>query len=146
MAGKNSAKEQGELRAIIIATGSEIELAMNAYTELTAEGLGVRVVSMPQLEVFAKQEINYRDSVLPPQVRARVAVEASHIDYWYKFVGLMVKSWVWPPLVSLPLPKTYSHTLTSPLRRSFKPWKRLFKLNCWLTNKRWAMPAFLFLN
>ena len=61
---------------------------MNAYTELTAEGLGVRVVSMPCAEVFAKQEINYRDSVLPPQVRARVAVEASHIDYWYKFVGL----------------------------------------------------------
>ena len=82
------AKEQGELRAVIIATGSEIELAMNAYTELTAEGLGVRVVSMPCAEVFAKQEINYRDSVLPPQVRARVAVEASHIDYWYKFVGL----------------------------------------------------------
>lgn len=82
------AKEQGELKAIIIATGSEVELAMNAHATLTAEGVGVRVVSMPCAEVFAKQDLNYRDSVLPPQVRARVAVEASHVDYWYKFVGL----------------------------------------------------------
>lgn len=82
------AKEQSELKAIIIATGSEVELAMNAYNELTAQGVGVRVVSMPCAEVFMKQDINYRDSVLPPQVRGRVAVEASHVDYWYKFVGL----------------------------------------------------------
>lgn len=82
------AKEQGELQAIIIATGSEVELAMNAYNELTAQGVGVRVVSMPCAEVFMKQEVNYRDGVLPPKVRSRVAVEASHVDYWYKFVGL----------------------------------------------------------
>ncbi len=61
---------------------------MNAYNQLTADGVGVRVVSMPCAEVFSKQDINYRDSVLPPQIRARVAVEASHVDYWYKFVGL----------------------------------------------------------
>ena len=82
------AREQGELRAMIIATGSEVELAMAAYHDLTAQGLGVRVVSMPCAEVFMQQDINYRDGVLPPQVRARVAVEASHVDYWYKFVGL----------------------------------------------------------
>lgn len=82
------AKEQGELQAIIIATGSEVELAMNAYNELTAQCVGVRVVSMPCAEVFMKQEVNYRDGVLPPQMRSRVAVEASHVDYWYKFVGL----------------------------------------------------------
>lgn len=82
------AKEQHTLQAIIIATGSEVELAMQAHAQLSQNGVGVRVVSMPCAEVFMQQEVNYRDSVLPPMVRARVAVEASHVDYWYKFVGL----------------------------------------------------------
>lgn len=78
------AKEKGELQAIIIATGSEVELAINAYHQLD----GVRVVSMPCCEVFAEQSFDYRESVLPSKVRARVAVEAGITDYWYKFVGL----------------------------------------------------------
>ena len=78
----------GELKAILIATGSEVELAMQAYHSLSKEGLSVRVVSMPCCEVFSAQTAEYKDSVLPSNVRARVAVEASHVDYWYKFVGL----------------------------------------------------------
>lgn len=78
------AKEKGKLQAIIIATGSEIELAMTAYQKLD----GVRVVSMPCAEVFCQQDNDYRESVLPSDVRARVAIEAGIGDYWYKFVGL----------------------------------------------------------
>ncbi len=82
------AKEQGELQAIIIATGSEVSLAMEAYETLSADGVGVRVVSMPCAEIFMEQDADYRDSVLPSNIRARVAVEAAHVDYWFKFVGL----------------------------------------------------------
>lgn len=82
------AKEQGELQAIIIATGSEVSLAMEAYETLSANGVGVRVVSMPCAEIFMEQDADYRDSVLPSNIRARVAVEAAHVDYWFKFVGL----------------------------------------------------------
>lgn len=83
------AQEKGELTAIIIATGSEVELAMGAYEQLNEQGIdGVRVVSMPCAEVFVKQDRDYRESVLPSAIRARVAVEAAHVDYWYKFVGL----------------------------------------------------------
>ncbi|UUS56364.1 MULTISPECIES: transketolase [unclassified Acinetobacter] len=78
------AKEKGELKAIIIATGSEVSLAMDAYAQLE----GVRVVSMPCAEEFVKQDAAYREAVLPAAVRARVAVEAAHVDYWWKFVGL----------------------------------------------------------
>ena len=81
-------QEQGELEAILIATGSEIGLAVDAAAELTAKGRGVRVVSMPCAEIFAKQDAMYRESVLPSHILARVAVEAAHADYWYKFVGL----------------------------------------------------------
>ena len=82
------AKEQGELQAIIIATGSEVELAMGAYQRLSDEGVGVRVVSMPCAEIFVKQDKDYIESVLPANIRSRVAVEAGITDYWYKFVGL----------------------------------------------------------
>ncbi|MDO5650742.1 MAG: transketolase [Moraxella sp.] len=82
------ASEQGKLQAIIIATGSEVELAMNAYQALSQDGVGVRVVSMPCAEIFVKQDKTYIDSVLPADVRCRVAVEAGIVDYWYKFVGL----------------------------------------------------------
>ncbi|MBF7687596.1 transketolase [Acinetobacter rathckeae] len=78
------AEEKGELKAIIIATGSEIDLAMQAYAQLE----GVRVVSMPCAEEFMKQDVAYREAVLPAAIRARVAVEAAHVDYWWKFVGL----------------------------------------------------------
>ena len=82
------AKEQGELTAIIIATGSEVGLAMQAYDTLSSNGVGVRVVSMPCAEIFVEQDASYREAVLPANIRARVAVEAAHVDYWYKFVGL----------------------------------------------------------
>ena len=78
------AEEKGELKAIIIATGSEVSLAMEAYAQLD----GVRVVSMPCAEEFVKQDAAYREEVLPSNIRARVAVEAAHVDYWWKFVGL----------------------------------------------------------
>ena len=74
--------------AVLIATGSEVELAVNAANALAERGVQVRVVSMPCAEIFAAQDADYRDTVLPPQLRARVAVEALHADYWYKFVGL----------------------------------------------------------
>ncbi len=83
------AKEKGELKAIIIATGSEVELAMGAYNQLNEQGIsGVRVVSMPCAELFVQQSVEYRENVLPSHIRARVAVEAGIVDYWYKFVGL----------------------------------------------------------
>lgn len=82
------AKEQGDLQAIIIATGSEVDLVMQAHKALSEQGVGVRVVSMPCAEIFVKQDRDYIESVLPSDVRARVAVEAGIIDYWYKFVGL----------------------------------------------------------
>ena len=82
------AEEQGILEAIIIATGSEIDLALKAQKILTEQGKGVRVVSMPSVDAFMAQDDAYRQKVLPNEVRARVAVEASHADYWYKFVGL----------------------------------------------------------
>ncbi|WP_226665137.1 transketolase [Microbulbifer aggregans] len=75
----------GTPEAIIIATGSEVELAIAAADQLA--GRKVRVVSMPCAEAFSAQSADYRESVLPSSVRARVAVEAGHKDYWYKFVG-----------------------------------------------------------
>lgn len=78
----------GEPEAILIATGSEVELAVQAADKLTAAGRKVRVVSMPCAEIFSKQDAAYKQSVLPIEVAARVAVEAAHEDYWYKFVGL----------------------------------------------------------
>ena len=77
---------EGTPDAIIIATGSEVELAVNAAQDLT--GKNVRVVSMPCVEEFLAQDRDYQESVLPSAVRARVAVEAAIADYWYRFVGL----------------------------------------------------------
>ena len=77
-----------KIDAIIIATGSEISLAVEAQQQLAAAGKSVRVVSMPSTDVFMAQTQEYREAVLPSAVRARVAVEASHVDYWWKFVGL----------------------------------------------------------
>jgi transketolase len=80
--------EVGELDAIIIATGSEVALAVDAAASLSGQGKGVRVVSMPSAERFCSQDASYREQVLPSHVLARVAVEAAHADYWHKFVGL----------------------------------------------------------
>ncbi|SJL84701.1 transketolase [Vibrio palustris] len=73
---------------ILIATGSEVELAVNAADELSKEGKNVRVVSMPSTDTFDKQDAAYRESVLPSSVTARVAIEAGIADYWFKYVGL----------------------------------------------------------
>lgn len=83
---EDSAKEVPD--AIIIATGSEVSLAVEAKAELAKEGVDVRVVSMPCMDIFEEQSDEYKESVLPKAVRARVAVEAL-IDYgWGKYVGL----------------------------------------------------------
>ncbi len=73
---------------ILIATGSEVELAMSAATELEAKGRKVRVVSIPATDLFDAQSAEYKESVLPSAVTRRVAVEAGIADYWYKYVGL----------------------------------------------------------
>lgn len=78
----------GTPELIFIATGSEVELAVNAYDQLTAEGRKVRVVSMPATDAFDKQDADYRETVLPAAVKARVAIEAGIADYWFKYVGL----------------------------------------------------------
>jgi transketolase len=74
--------------AIIIATGSEVALAMDAANELSNKGKNVRVVSMPSTDVFDAQDESYRESVLPSAVSSRVAIEAGVADYWLKYVGL----------------------------------------------------------
>ena len=78
----------GTLKAIIIATGSEVDIAMQAASTLAQSGTPVRVVSMPSADVFEGQDEQYKQTVLPDSIRARVAVEASQVDYWRKWVGL----------------------------------------------------------
>jgi transketolase len=77
-----------KFQAILIATGSEVELAMEAMRALAQQGVAVRVVSMPCTEVFDAQPLEYREGVLPGWCRARVAVEAATADFWCKYVGL----------------------------------------------------------
>ena len=79
---------EGTPEAILIATGSEVGLAMDAAQELTRKGRRVRVVSMASTDVFDAQDEAYRHKVLPPKVTARVAIEAGVPDYWLKYVGL----------------------------------------------------------
>ncbi len=78
----------GTPEAIIIGTGSEVGLAMEAAAALAGKGKKVRVISMPSTDVFDAQDAAYRESVLPAAVTARVAVEAGVTDYWLKYVGL----------------------------------------------------------
>jgi transketolase len=75
-------------KAILIATGSEVGLAMDAMRTLELQGVRVRVVSMPCTEQFDAQPAEYREGVLPSWCRARVAIEAAHPDFWRKYVGL----------------------------------------------------------
>ncbi|WOD11872.1 transketolase [Pseudomonas sp. NyZ704] len=78
----------GEPQLILIATGSEVGLAMQACEKLTEQGYRVRVVSMPCTSVFDQQDAEYKQAVLPLEVGARIAIEAAHGDFWYKYVGL----------------------------------------------------------
>ncbi|VEF13379.1 transketolase [Pseudomonas fluorescens] len=78
----------GEPELILIATGSEVGLAVQAYDKLTEQGRKVRVVSMPCTSVFDAQDAGYKQAVLPLQVSARIAIEAAHADFWFKYVGL----------------------------------------------------------
>ena len=75
-------------QAIVIATGSEVSVALEAARALEADGISVRIVSMPNTRVFDGQPDDYRETVLPQGVTARVAIEAGVTDYWRKYVGL----------------------------------------------------------
>ncbi|WP_217518183.1 transketolase [Vibrio metschnikovii] len=77
----------GKPELILIATGSEVELAVKAAEQLIAEGKHVRVVSMPSTDAFDKQDAAYREAVLPADVTKRIAIEAGIADFWYKYVG-----------------------------------------------------------
>lgn len=79
---------QGTPELILMGTGSEVQLALEVYDKLTAEGRKVRLVSMPCTNRFDAQDAAYRESVLPAAVEARVAVEAASVDFWFKYVGL----------------------------------------------------------
>ncbi|MER2490955.1 transketolase [Catenovulum sediminis] len=74
--------------AILIATGSEVSLAVDSAKALTEQGIKTRVVSMPSTDTFDAQSAEYKESVLPAAVTKRVAIEAAHADYWYKYVGM----------------------------------------------------------
>ncbi len=72
---------------ILIATGSEVSIALEAYNKLTAEGIAARLVSMPSWDLFEKQSQAYHDEVLPPSITARLAVEAGASFGWERYVG-----------------------------------------------------------
>ena len=79
---------EGDPALLVIATGSEVAICRDAVKQLQADGIAARLVSMPSIDVFESQDQDYRDQVLPPSVRKRLAVEAGAVDYWYKLVGL----------------------------------------------------------
>jgi transketolase len=81
-------QEKGRAEAILIATGSEVHVALEAWRELSDQGLGVRLVNMPSWELFEAQDQAYKDTVLPPEVKARLAVEAACPMGWERYVGL----------------------------------------------------------
>ena len=78
----------GDPDLILMATGTEVGLVVAAYEQLAADGIRVRVVSMPSWELFERQPEGYRESVLPRQVKARVAVEQAAAFGWHQYVGL----------------------------------------------------------
>jgi transketolase len=79
--------EGGDAQVVLIGTGSEVQLAVGAREQLQAAGIPTRVVSMPSVEWFEEQDQGYRDSVLPPSLKARVAVEAGIGLTWHRYVG-----------------------------------------------------------
>jgi transketolase len=81
------ADTDGEPLVILIATGSEVQLAVDAYEELSAEGVRARVVSLPSWYLFDLQDEDYRESVLPSSVQARIAVEQASTQGWDRYVG-----------------------------------------------------------
>ena len=81
-------ESENELQVIIIATGTEVGIALEAAQQLAEQNAGVRLVSMPSAETFSMQSDDYREQVLPTAMRARLAVEAGTSDYWRKFVGI----------------------------------------------------------
>lgn len=83
-----SEAESGRPEVLLIATGSEVAVALEAQAMLRVSGIAARVVNMPCVEIFAEQDASYRDEVLPPEIRARVAVEAAHPISWYRWVGI----------------------------------------------------------
>ncbi|GAA0341957.1 transketolase [Bowmanella denitrificans] len=78
----------GQPDLLLIATGSEVDITVQAAAQLSEQGHKVRVVSLPSTSVFERQDAAYKEAVLPAAVTRRVAVEAAHVDYWYKYVGL----------------------------------------------------------
>ncbi len=81
-------KDSENPEVILLASGSEVAVAVDAYDLLKTKGVAARVVSMPSMELFDKQSAEYRESVLPKSIRARVAVEAASSTPWYKYIGL----------------------------------------------------------
>src|SRR5262249_46474163 len=79
--------EQGEPRVILIGSGSEVQLCIAAYEQLKREGIGARVVSMPSWELFEQQHEDYRATVLPDHIRARVSVEMGSVIGWDRYAG-----------------------------------------------------------
>ncbi|HEX7636533.1 MAG TPA: transketolase C-terminal domain-containing protein, partial [Noviherbaspirillum sp.] len=80
-------RDAADAKAVLIATGSEVELAVKSADELARQGIAVRVVSMPCTDLFDRQDADYKASVLPKGL-PRVAIEAGVTDFWYKYVGL----------------------------------------------------------
>jgi len=78
----------GPADVILIATGSEVSLAIESAKKLTEQGKNIRVVSMPSTNIFDAQSSEYKQSVLPANITKRVAIEAAHVDFWSKYVGL----------------------------------------------------------
>jgi transketolase len=79
--------DKGTPQVILIGTGSEVQLCVTAHEQLKSQGIGSRVVSMPSWDLFEKQDQAYRDSVLPPHIRARVSVEQGSVIGWDRYAG-----------------------------------------------------------
>jgi len=77
----------GRPAIVLLASGSEVDIVLGAYERLAAEGIAARVVSLPSMELFARQPQEYRDAVLPPAVPARLALEAAAPQPWYRWIG-----------------------------------------------------------
>ena len=77
----------GKPDILLLATGSEVGLCIEAYEQLSQEGINVRVVSMPSWELFEQQNQDYRDEVLPPEITARIGVEQASVFGWHRYIG-----------------------------------------------------------